>query len=745
MPTNIEQRWRLMWLAVIALAVYGSLYPFHWRVSPLPWQTLLVVPDHISRSDILGNLLLFAPYGFCGLLALRRPRPAALLAVLVSGLLLALALQLAQLWTVRRTAALYDAGWNGVGVLAGLVAARVASAWSAGRGPLRVSHERLAALLVVAAWLGSELLPWVPSLDWQHVKDNLRPLLDGFSGLSGLEATGAGLRTLLAGEALAVAFGPAGLLALLPLCGVLLAGKALVVGQTVGISVAVGVLAGAGVSLAGQLLAPAPRRLTLILLLPAGMAALALLPLDPYAPHLAADWVPFAGLLRGDMLLNAQALAGRVFLYGGLLWLLRAEGVRPLPASIGLAVWLTLLELVQVALPGQRADITEPLWALLCGWALSLLPARGDARETSDPVAMPRASAPPYPQRVGAWVCALRALSLAAVLTFAIAGLLRLPGLPYNVIELFRSDGAWHVLFVFSLAVLWTGASAAWIGGALAAGRRPWLFLPATVLVSALISLRLLYSSVTGESILDLAGSNDLYRTVTADGIWGQNAVQLFLTIGPVAVQVVERPIRYAALVGPLWLGLVFALAVSRGLRGRRVCAALLVALPWMWLCKVIAFDGASTDNLTELIASTGPWGLGGGAYLFGLLALVCTSAALLAHCWRSRIAALAAWLLVTACVPLGWWLLNHGLEPNIHKYERVFSGAQFLLGPDRDQRLSETALFWRWTALHLGAVFALAAGAWVAAPLHQTIGIRHPPGSLAREGDQGIPGWHAA
>ncbi len=746
--TGSERRWLLLWLLMTSLVVYGSLYPFQWRPEPLPWQTLLVVPRHISRSDIIGNLALFIPYGFCGLLALRWPRPAALLAVLVTGLLLALALQVAQLWTMRRTAALYDAGWNGVGILAGLVVAQVASAWSAGRGPLRVSHERLAAFLVVAAWLGSELLPWVPSLDWQHVKDNLRPLLNGFSGLSILDATGAGLRTLVAGEALAVAFGPAGLLALLPLCGVLLAGKALVIGQTVGISVAVGVLAGAGVSLASQLLAPAPRRLTLILLLPAGMAALALLPLDPYAPHLAADWVPFAGLLRGDMLLNAQALAGRLFLYGGLLWLLRREGARLLPASVGLAVWLMLLELLQVVLPGQRADITEPLWALLCGWAWVLLPTASTvalARPPAHAAPPSQTAAPTRPQRTGPWACAWRALLLAVILTLALADLLRLPDLPYNVLELFRFNGALPSLFVFSLAVLWIGASSAWIGHALAAGRRPWRFFPTSVLLSALVSLGLLYASVTTESILDISGSNNLYHFVTQRDIWGPFFRELFHLIGPTAVQALERPVRYVALVGPLWFVLAFAVAFSRGLRGRDALYAFTAALPWLWLCKAIAFDGSSTDNLNELIARDGRWGLGGGGYLYCLLALLCASAALLAHRWRHWALAPVAWLLVAASVPLGWWLLTHGLEPRVQKYDRVFSGWQFLLGPDRDQRLSEAALFWRWTALHLSAVFALAVGAWTAAPLHQTIGIRHPPGSLAREGNQGTPGRHTA
>lgn len=41
--------------------------------------------------------------------------------------------------------------------------------------------------------------------------------------------------------------------------------------------------------------------------------------------------------------------------------------------------------------------------------------------------------------------------------------LLRLPQLPYNVKELFRNDGSVLDLVLFALALLWTGAGAAWL------------------------------------------------------------------------------------------------------------------------------------------------------------------------------------------------------------------------------------------------------------------------------------------
>jgi VanZ family protein len=721
MPEHTRERhWRLIWLVMAVLATYGSLYPFQWLDGPQPWRTLLTVPDHISRSDILGNVALFVPIGMSGALALRRWGFGGSVLVLASGGALAVALQVAQLWTAGRTAALYDAAWNGTGLLAGLVVAQVWNGPLAARLRGGLSSRTMIAALVVAAWIGSELVPWVPSLDWQHIKDNLRPLLGGLTGISGLTVLDACLRTLVAGEALAMAFGGLGGALVVPLGGVLLIGKAVMVGQIVNVSTAIGVGAGAALTLLGTVLAGDTRRLLLSLLLPAGIAALALLPFDPYAPRLAPDWVPLAGLLRGDMLLNAQALAGRLFLYGGYLWLLRVQGLHPRRATVALAVWIALLQVLRIALPGHRANVTEPLWVLLCGWVAALLPLTA----TSPTIDAPRQPRPPVPATPllppRPWRAVLRTTGLAVGMTVILVAVLHVRTLPYNVPELFRADAATHVLFVFSLALLWFGASAGWIGDALARGRSPWLFFPLAVVAAGLVSLLLLYRSVTTESLLDVCGSNDLFRAVIEDGVWGTAARAAFLQIGPTVVAAVERPVRYVALVGPVWFLLSLTLAVKQGLRGRRALWAAVAAAPWLWLCKAIAVDGASTDNLLELIANHRQSGFGGGVFLYGLLALMCASAALLTKRWLRPWAAPIAWAVVPLAVPVGWWLLTHGLEPAVHKYGLVFSGWQFLLGPDRNQPLFEAVLFWRWAAVQLGVVLAFAAGAWAVAPLQR-------------------------
>ncbi|HNY41303.1 MAG TPA: hypothetical protein PKJ41_12950, partial [Bryobacteraceae bacterium] len=46
-----------------------------------------------------------------------------------------------------------------------------------------------------------------------------------------------------------------------------------------------------------------------------------------------------------------------------------------------------------------------------------------------------------------------------------------------------------------------------------------------------------------------------------------------------------------------------------------------------------------------------------------------------------------------------------------IEKYEQIFSGVQFLLGPDRSHLLSQDVLFWRWCAVQLTLVAAMGLG----------------------------------
>jgi hypothetical protein len=141
-----------------------------------------------SLGDVVGNVVLFVPVGMLGWALVRRwigwRRT---LIVLVVGALFAFALQVAQLFVPRRDAALSDVVWNALGLLIGMAlvagGSRVHLPWL-GRESLR------APLAMVVLWLMLQWWPMVPRLDWQQIKNALKPLLltPRWSVLSAIEA-----------------------------------------------------------------------------------------------------------------------------------------------------------------------------------------------------------------------------------------------------------------------------------------------------------------------------------------------------------------------------------------------------------------------------------------------------------------------------------------------------------------------------------------------------------------------------
>jgi hypothetical protein len=146
-----------------------------------------------------------------------------------------------------------------------------------------------------------------------------------------------------------------------------------------------------------------------------------------------------------------------------------------------------------------------------------------------------------------------------------------------------------------------------------------------------------------------------------------------------------------------------------------------LYSLPWLILFKMITFDFSSTDNLYELIGDS-------GYFLYPLLILIPANAVMLVHATKrfrpSNFIAAALFLVIS--LPIGWFLFKNGLKAEVHKYGLVFSGVDFLLGPDRKHALPEAVLMLRWFAVQLAMVAVIAYGMWV---LHST----HSLGSRAR------------
>lgn len=732
---------------VLALIAYGSLYPLSISLeagNAHTWARFFTAwGGQDSLGDLVGNIALFVPLGFFAAIGVapQARRPIRLAIILVGGLLFAFVLQVLQIYIPARDAALIDVVRNAVGLGIGfaLASAAFTTRWL---GCMRDQPLPMATLLVAALWGAAELVPLVPSLDPQLIKDSLKPLLlePRFSLLDSLTAA-IGISVL--GHALARILGERNSLVwLLPAALLVLAAKPFLVVVELELSTVIGF--GLGVVASALLLRIDPPQRVLILLVGL-LLVLTANGLEPFRLAHSSNpmgWIPFAEVLEGSMLINSRALVTDLFFYTAILWLVQQRGGSLPAASLLLALWVMLLEIAQVFLIGRTPSITEPIWVILVATTLTRLTdtapsVDGQRRLATRPLDEQHAGAsrpvdaktpaPSTPAKARPW----RRVFFHFAVTAAIGAiplwiLVRLPGVPYNLRELLHGDPHLLAAWVFILALLWIGAGAAWMARQIHRARWPILRIPLTALAAALVSLLLLSLSVTQESIMDVAGSTNLHWFVTNRDIWGEQARTLFLALGPNVVAFIERPVRYAALYGPILI--VLAIAQAAWLQsqqhqqpGRAAATQVawlgLNALPWLWLCKIIVFDWSSTDNLNELIAKEGALGIEGEGYLFVLLILLAVNAVLIAH-MRAPRAALIAGFATLLCMPLAWWLLDQGLEDQVRKYGLTFSGIQFLLGPDRSEVLSQQALLARWITVQIAAVLVFALGLRLATPV---------------------------
>lgn len=334
---------------------------------------------------------------------------------------------------------------------------------------------------------------------------------------------------------------------------------------------------------------------------------------------------------------------------------------------------------------------------------------------------------------------------VAASVVLIVVGLrlmLRIPGIPYNVAELFWDNGSLSALMFFAFALLWIGGGAKFVAHMLASSRRPYLMLPVLLVFVSLVSRMLVSRAATYESLGDIFGTINLFDLVTTQGIWGEWWRELFVVVGVSVINFLEQRTRYCALYSiPLLCCATAFLAArwrSSGLWRHRtadIALFMLVAVAWIWLCGSIVLTWASTDNLTELVASSGPLGIPAPLFLLGVMLLLGCNAAVLLNASRAAGKVLATAVSMVA-VPASWWLLNAGLESRVEKYGLIFPATRFLLGHDRQTEITDGALFLRWVFVYLVFLACVVVGGWlyeeIAAALIIIFRRRSTPGTAS-------------
>jgi hypothetical protein len=258
-----------------------------------------------------------------------------------------------------------------------------------------------------------------------------------------------------------------------------------------------------------------------------------------------------------------------------------------------------------------------------------------------------------------------------------------LPGIPYNVIELFAKHHVYLSIFLLAAVLIWSFGIPVYFGLLLTQRKKShFISLPFWILAHAAGTWLLLHFTVPTESIYDVVGSPILGWPLKIETLLRFIALFLVPSMSLVGITVI-------------------ALEVS-AFKNHEPSATMLWAIWFVVLLSISYFFvvlQAATNNVIELIADRGSFlgflSLSGwmlvsfvpGSYLGGVLAGV----------FRRRALAL---LFATIGLLLGFALLYIGLEQNVHKYGQTFSALQFLLSPTRNSLVSDTSLVLRYVAL---------------------------------------------
>ncbi|HVK56912.1 MAG TPA: VanZ family protein [Burkholderiales bacterium] len=266
--------------------------------------------------------------------------------------------------------------------------------------------------------------------------------------------------------------------------------------------------------------------------------------------------------------------------------------------------------------------------------------------------------------------------------------LTKVPQVPYNFRNLPHPSYRYLSMLLVAAALIWSAGFPAWFARRLATDPRALGRYPLWLLIYGLVAWILTFVAVEPLRAYKIVGSPILHWPWHFE--WLLRFLALMGGIGGFAVlgSIIGGDGRYFRQRFALWL--IHAIWL----------------LPLVYWAVVIE---AATDNIVELLA----WNAGpGAALLAGLVITTIFFAATRTHGVFSTASSGArarslAWVLVS--FPLGYWLLQMATDPVVVKYDKVFSGMQFILSSDREHYAQGGALFVRYLVFHLFFLMASA------------------------------------
>jgi VanZ family protein len=388
-PAPPAKTW-LIPVIMMAVILYGSLYPFEFRIPPNgigPLPTFLRTwHEPPGRGDVLANILLYMPLGFFVRLGFRRGvhLDVALFLSVLAGSLLSLSIELTQYYDATRITAVSDWYSNTLGTVLGAIAARAVG--TGFRVPLvgEVSGRPIPTLLILA-WLSYRMYPYVPTIDLHKYWDALKPIVltPSLSAYDLFRQTAIWLTLYALIEAI-VGHRRSALLAW-PFAIAVLCAKVLII--SLGLRMAE--LAGASLAFVVWcvlLMVPVrPRAGIAVLVLSAYVAAQRLEPFEFQAIAHPFGWIPFQGFMHGSVQVDTLVFLEKFFLYGSMLYLLGTALGRRVPATVLVASLLFATSWAEIYLPFRSAEITDGLMALMLAVIFALLPPEHETQATREP------------------------------------------------------------------------------------------------------------------------------------------------------------------------------------------------------------------------------------------------------------------------------------------------------------------------------------------------------------------------
>jgi len=336
----------LLLAIIVALILYVSLYPFQFGADgPTAMEVLRELSwARASRGDMLNNVLLYVPLGFCIALSVepRFGRLSGIAAGLVGGALLSITMEIMQGSIATRVPSLTDLSLNAAGALAGAIGGSAWHALGARMTPHAnpVGRSGAIALVVLVLWLIARLWPFVPDASLRQLKRAVRPLFTPEIGWADLAAFFVGW-LVVAQAVFHLARRQRSVDVFLIVIAAVLVGRTFTAGNTLEFAELAAIALLLPVLVLISRVEDRGRSALLAAALGTWLASVALLPALDGARDIAVE-LPALGEFLGRNAPPPAELAGRAFSYVALTWLLAGTGLFPHVAA-GITVLLVLL------------------------------------------------------------------------------------------------------------------------------------------------------------------------------------------------------------------------------------------------------------------------------------------------------------------------------------------------------------------------------------------------------------------